>query len=494
MTKVLSVMLAAAMFLTLLGVAAVSAGSMTVGASTNVNEVFTWTVRSEAEAATVGSRITVAGETFTVGTAGTELSASDRTRLNRAMGAGRTVMSATWRSASPYHLEIVYTAVGGTPVLSDMIFISALLGDEADGFASNRTARDARNIRIATFMIDGQMIDVASNRTEVTIVRGAEDRIEVGNAGQGEWHTATNRYRFTFNGNTSAAGFSTSALDVTNIEVVAQTYDNGWTGSFEALPQSVRNRWNLSVRLSGGSNVWANAAFENGANNQSTHLRLDTVTGFASTSDINSVTRVDLLIDGRAIRDASFDLRTTARSARIPGDFTEDDEIIWASAPGSRSFNVDSHIRRVEIETEGDAVITSRLAARAYFVQVYDRATGDQFDTMDAFNFSHFRSLRHIGLPSTATITFNLGFNYWVYTYAPGQAYGGPGVVFLGRSNSQIPVTDTNMIFFFSETELVDTGVVGPGEPPAEGWAPPVDGGPVGEGPAGPNFNPPTGR
>ena len=259
----------------------------------------------------------------------------------------------------------------------------------------------------------------------------------------------------------------------------------GWfpeddVASWVPMNEHVRNRWDVSVAIS-SSRIWAAVNLANTSPVGGTVVRFDAHPSIAATGEVTSRDRIEVRVDGRRVRGDVLIVETEAivgeRREAVEGD-TE----IFMDRPGDRRLRVIDFINRATIYTELDGVITTRLHQRDYYIAVDNRPTMAQIDIMDAFGFETIRTLTQIGLPATATITWDFDTNFWVYGYVDGA------LVFLGRSNQQLPLVD---VYFFSYVEL-DVDLVG--EPPLDDddWDPPADGGPVGD--LGPNLNPPTGR
>ena len=240
---------------------------------------------------------------------------------------------------------------------------------------------------------------------------------------------------------------------------------------------AVNDRWNLGATIT-SSRVWASVGV-----NGDGYLNLDAHPSIAATGSVTSNDRIALTIDGRRVRGQDLRLEVEAQTGGRE-NIEDGDDIIYMDTPDSRRIRVLDFINRARIYTEYNGIITTRLHQRDYYVHVSNRPTVAQMDIMDAFGFETIRILNQIGLPITATITWDMDFNFWVYTIVDGA------LVFLGRSNDQLPLVD---VYFFSAVELaVDDAIVEPGEDDDD-WEAPADGGPVGNVP-GPNYNPPTGR
>jgi len=240
--------------------------------------------------------------------------------------------------------------------------------------------------------------------------------------------------------------------------------------------QRLIDRWNLDVNVT-GSRVWANVGIRNtGA------LNLDTHAVIAATGGVTANDRITLTLDGRRAR--GQDLRLTVEVNAGRRDIVEDgDDIIYLDGDYFR-MRVHDFINRATIYTELDGIITTRLHQRDYFVRVTNRPSTAQADVMDHFDFETIRILHQIGLPATATITWDMDYNFWVYTVVDGQ------LQFLGRSSAQLPIVE---VYYFSAVELAVVDNLAPEEEPGAGFVPPADGGPTGNLPNN-NFNPNTGR
>ena len=324
----------------------------------------------------------------------------------------------------------------------------------------------------------GQMVALAVYHDGVRVAStiesdGLSNEFEVPgsfNLTEGDLQRNNGRYRFN-------SGFR---MDETHIEVLARNGVGGPWFYIGMMPdngtQRLRDRWNLGVNIT-TSRVWASVGINNNGS-----LNLDSHAVLNATGGVTANDRITLTLDGRRARGQELRLTVEANASPRLG-IEENDEIIYMDDV-YRRLRVYDFINRATIYTDLDGIITTRLHQRDYFIQVTNRPTVAQMDIMDYFNFETIRVLHHTGLPATATITWDLDYNFWVYTVVDGA------IQFLGRSSAQLPLAD---VYFFSAVELAVTGGDAPVEEPGEGFVPPADGGPVGNLPNN-NFNPNTGR
>ena len=352
---------------------------------------------------------------------------------------------------------------GGTTSPGDTLPPSG--GDTGGAFAVTRT-----NARNANIQMVGLRVYEGGMRVVSTV---AEDNLsdefilaDTLDITTGDLQRNNGRWRFDQN--------PTSRMNGAFIEVVVRNGLNT-TDEWVRADRRIIDRWNLEVSVT-SSRVWAAVGI-----NDDGFLNLDSHPAIVATGSVTSNDRITLSIDGRRARGANLRLEVEAQVGERE-EIEDGFDVIYMDGPEFRRIRVNDFINRARIYTEHNGIITARLHQRDYYVHVSNRATAVQADIMDTFGFEAIRTLSQIGLPASATITWDMDFNYWVYTVRDGV------LVLLGRSSDQLPLVD---VFFFSAVELEIPGEVGGAD-----YVPPADGGPVGDLPdwVNANFNPPTGR
>jgi hypothetical protein len=220
---------------------------------------------------------------------------------------------------------------------------------------------------------------------------------------------------------------------------------------------------------------------------------------------------VSMTFRGRPVTANNSNVRINTRYAhRIDDDmddkgadpvgniFRDAEDIISANTPEFRAFGTrgsTSFMNRVEILTENDGVIETRLIAnRDYYVAMLHQENDDIVAVLDAYDLVDFRQLFWEGLPANSTV----GFDFWnenFYVYTIKEGFGSdevPALEYLGRSRGGLRLATT---YFFAEREL-DLVTISDLEPEPEfedddlfnpGTGPNA-------GDVNPNWNPGTGR
>ena len=248
--------------------------------------------------------------------------------------------------------------------------------------------------------------------------------------------------------------------------------DSDDLASWTPLTPEVSAAWNVSVIITDVSRVWADTNISPVQGYM--QLRLDAYPTIVATGSVASRDRIEVRVDGRRVAGGTrsvLDLWTEAEMG-VRDDIFAGDTTIYMNNLANRRIRVHDFITQATIYTEWDGVITTNLHQRDYYIHVSNhRPTQTHANMMAAHGFSDFRTLTHIGLPVTATITWDFSTNYWVYSL---DSNG--NLVFLGRSNEQLRIgyaldkyhsASLSEYIFFSTTEL-DLG-----EPPVVRPRPP---------------------
>jgi hypothetical protein len=315
----------------------------------------------------------------------------------------------------------------------------------------------------------------------------------------------------------------------------ANTAVNATLGEAFFVDRNMVGRWDLDVTVSSSStfrNVDIQYVNVNNINNPANPQGAPRVSNFSSADnrDLIAVVRFELqpqlhqvsrnrlsrdavaiTVGGRRVTNNNAELRITTSYGHLINDdenadggdiivgntFRNATDQINIDSWRFRAFETrgsDSFMNRVEIFTENNGIIETRLLAnRQYYVAMLYSNSDLILSVLEAYDLEDFRTLHWENLPANSTVGFDFDENFYVYTIKEGLGNNEvPGLEYLGRSRGGLRLATT---YFFAEREL-DLVTISDLEPEPEfedddlfnpGTGPNA-------GDVNPNWNPGTGR